>query len=66
MAKKKIGPPSLIPTRRRLSGSVAEAMAKYLMGSLVGGWGLSNATKIVETLIALLKAEKRRRRDLEG
>lgn len=60
------GKTDLIPTRLRLSGPVARAMAKHLMTKLVGGWGLSNATKIVETLIAMLKAEKRRRKDLEG
>ena len=55
----------LIPTRLRLTGPVARAMAKYLMGQLIGGWGLSNATKIVDTLVTMLKAEKKRRRELE-
>ena len=56
----------LIPTRLRLTGPVARAMAKHLMDQLVGGWGLSNATKIVDTLSVVLKDEKKRRKELEG
>lgn len=55
----------LIPTRLRLSGTAAKATAKHLMDQLVGGWGLSNATKIVATLVVMLKAEKKRRKELE-
>ena len=55
----------LIPTRLRLTGAAAEANAKHLAGKLVGGWGLANAVKIVKTLTAVLRDEKKRRKQLE-
>lgn len=56
----------LIPTRLRLSGPVAKAAAKHLMDQLVSAWGLTNASKIVDTLVAMLKTEKKRRKELES
>jgi hypothetical protein len=56
----------LVPTRLRLSGAVGRGVAKHLFDQLVGGWGLANATKIVGLLVKLLKAERKRRKKLEG
>ena len=56
----------LIPTRLRLTGPVARAAAKLLFDQLVGSWGLANASKIVSVLSGMLKAEKKRRKELEG
>lgn len=54
-----------IPTRLRLPQSVAKVVARSLFDKLVGGWGFSNAGKIVSTLEGLVKAEKKRRKNLE-
>ena len=55
----------LIPTRLRLTESAAKANAKHLADKLVGGWGLANAMKIAQTLAAVLRDEKKRRKQLE-
>ncbi len=54
-----------VPTRLRLPQSVAKVVAKGLFDKLVGGWGLSNASKIVSTLEGLVRAERKRRKGLE-
>lgn len=54
-----------VPTRLRLPQTVAKAVAKSLFDRLVGGWGLVNAGKIVDTLTKQIKVEKKRRRELE-
>ena len=64
MSKPKIT--ELVPTRLRLAGAVRRGVAKHLFDQLVGGWGLANATSIVVALAKLLKAEKKRRKKLEG
>lgn len=56
----------LVPTRLRLAGAVRRGVAKHLFNQLVGGWGLSNATSIVVSVTKLLKAEKQRRKKLDG
>ncbi len=54
-----------IPTRLRLPQVMARAVAQSLFNKLVGGWGLVNAGKIVSALDGLIKAERKRRRELD-
>jgi hypothetical protein len=54
-----------VPTRLRLPQAVARAVARSLFDKLVGGWGLVNAGKIVSTLEGQIKAERKRRKELD-
>lgn len=55
----------LVPTRLRLTDIKAKAVAKHLSDQLIGSWGLANASKIMTTLSTILKAEKKRRKEVE-
>ena len=56
----------LIPTRRQRSKLQIAMIAQHMTDSLVGGWGLTTALALSVELQRLLRAEKKRRKGLEG
>jgi hypothetical protein len=55
----------LVPTRQRIPERQAEAIAKYEADRLMAAWGLPNVKKIVAALGQVLKAESKRRKEME-
>jgi len=63
---KKDGRVYLIPTRRQRSKLQIALIAQHMKDSLMGGWGLTTALAVSVELQKLLRAEKKRRKELEG
>ena len=55
----------LIPTRRQRTQLQIALIAQHMMDSLIGGWGLTTALALSVELQRLLRAEKKRRKELE-